>query len=103
MDIEIIVEGGKELSEWYPRHYELFEEKVGDMIVKMFPGVGSWIISPRLTARHQEEEQERQQRREQRERVEIKQALVEVLKESEFQEKIRAIRAQDQQVSDVST
>jgi hypothetical protein len=63
MDIEIIIDGGEELREFYPKHYEKFEEKISELITGMFPGVGGWCISPKLTKRHQEQEREQEELR----------------------------------------
>jgi len=52
MEIEIVVEGGEELSEYYPKNYEMFREKIGDLIIEMFPGVDCWWFSSEPIARH---------------------------------------------------
>ena len=87
MDIEIVIKGGVELSEWYPKKYEVFERKINDMIAEMFPGVGGWIISPELTDRHQEEEAAREQIKQK----EFNRTLIKVLAKPEVQEMIRNI------------
>ena len=74
-DIEIIIKGGEELSEFYPKNYEKFEKKIGESIVEMFPGVGCWFISSELTDRHKAEEKEREQKR----KEQFKQTLISVL------------------------
>jgi hypothetical protein len=78
MDIEIIVKGGEELSEWYPKNYEKFEKKISDLISEMFPGVGGWCISPELTDRHQGEKEQREKVRQEH----FKQTLFSVLKKN---------------------
>jgi hypothetical protein len=88
VDIDIIIKGGEELSEFYPKNYEKFEEKISDLISEMFPGVGGWEISPELTDRHQAEKKDREQKRQE----EFKKTLISILKEPELLEKIRAIR-----------
>ena len=91
MDIDIVIKGGQELSEFYPKNYEAFEKEIGNLILKMFPGVGGWCISPRLTERHQAEKEQR----EEAEQEHFKQILIRVLdKHPELQEKIRSIRAE---------
>jgi len=82
MDIEIVIKGGEELSEFYPKNYEVFCKKINELIGEMFPGVGGWWISSVLTDRHQAEKQERERMRDE----EIKNALIEVFKEPEFQD-----------------
>jgi len=77
MDIEIIIKGGEELSEFYPKNYKAFEKKISEMILEMFPGVGGWWISPELTDKHQTEENKRQQIRQQK----YKETLLKVLRE----------------------
>jgi hypothetical protein len=61
MDIDIIIKGGEELSEYYPKNYEAFQEKISDLIVEMFPGVGGWCLSSELTERHQAEKKKREE------------------------------------------
>jgi hypothetical protein len=85
MDIEIIINGGDELMEFYPKNYEKFVEKIGDLILDMFPGVSGWGLSTKPTHRAQEA----QKRREAREQEEFCKTLIEVLKKPEFQEIIR--------------
>ena len=90
MDIDIVIKGGEELSKFYPKNYEAFEKEIGDLILKRFPGVGGWFISPRLTDKHQAEEERREQIRQEK----FKQTLIRVLdKYPEIREKIQAIRA----------
>jgi hypothetical protein len=87
MDIDIVIKGGQELSEFYPKNYEAFEKKISEMIVEMFPGVGGWWISPVLTDRHQAEEEQREKIGQEH----FKQTLIRVLnKYPELLEKIRA-------------
>ena len=87
MDIEIIIKGGEELQELYPKNYEKFNEKISELILEMFPGVGGWCISPRLTERHQAEKEQREQKKQE----EFEKTFFEVLKEPEVQEKIAQI------------
>ena len=87
MDIDIVIKGGQELSEFYPKNYEAFEKEIGNLILKMFPGVGGWCISPRLTDRHQAEKEQR----EKAEQEHFNQILIRVLEEPEIKEKITKI------------
>lgn len=85
MDIDIIIKGGEELSKFYPKNYEKFVEKVGDLILDMFPGVGGWGISSELTDRHKAEEAKREQREQER----FEEMLIRVLESPEGQEILR--------------
>jgi carbohydrate-binding DOMON domain-containing protein len=99
MDIEIIIEGGEELSKMYPKHYEKFLEMIGDIINDLFPGVGGYSVASELTKNHQAEKKEREQLQQQRD----KELLDKILQEPEFKEKIQAIlAAPDQQAPGVS-
>ena len=89
MEIEIVIKGGEELSEYYPKNYEKFQKMIGDNIHDLFPGVGVYSIASELTENHQAEKKEREQLQEQRD----KELLVKILQEPEFHEKIQAIRA----------
>ena len=82
MDIEIIIKGGEELSEFYPKNYERFNEKINELIGEMFPGVGGWIVSPVLTDKHQAEKDEREGLREEQ----VKQALIRIFERPGFKE-----------------
>ena len=86
MDIEIIIKGGEELSEFYPRNYERFNEKINDLITEMFPGVNGWIVSSVLTDRHQAEKDNRERLREE----EFKQTLIRIFEEPGFKEEFWA-------------
>ncbi len=81
MDLEIIIKGGVELQQFYPKKYEAFQEKIEQMIMDTFPGVMGYSIGSEPTAYHQAQ----QQRREDKEEEALKQALIDVFKEPEVQ------------------
>ena len=85
MDIELIIKGGEELEEYYPKNYEAFREKIGDLIIEMFPGVGGWWFSSELTDRHKKEEEKREQMQDKQ----FKRVLTKVFKEPEIQDLLR--------------
>jgi hypothetical protein len=87
IDIDIVIEGGEELEEYYPKNYEAFQEKIGDLIVEMFPGVGGWAFRSELTKDHRVQKQERERLR----KEEFKEALIRVLQEPEFQDELRTV------------
>ena len=82
MDIEIIIKGAVELKEFYPKKYEVFVEQVGELILNAFPGVSGWSIEEEMTRNRYEQEKKRKQMRDE----EITKAIIEVLKEPEFQD-----------------
>jgi hypothetical protein len=86
MEIDIRVKGGIELSKFYPDEYEKFEEKIGDLIIEMFPGVDGFFMGKELTDRHKAEEEKREQIREK----EFKETLIRVLESPEGREILRA-------------
>ena len=90
MDIEIIIKGGEELSEFYPKNYEAFQKKIGELILDAFPGVGGWCFSSKLTDRHQAEEQKREQIRDEN----FKQTLIRVFDKPEFQDKLHKMASE---------
>ena len=85
MDIEIVIKGGVELSEWYPEKYAAFEEKILKMVLDEFPGVSGCHLSSELTPRHAKEEAIREKIKQK----EFNQTLIKVLAKPEVQELIR--------------
>ena len=90
IDIDIIIKGGSELSEMYPKEYERFVEELSEKVMDLFPVVGGCFTGSRLTDRHKAEEEAREKVRDQK----FKTELIEILKEPEIQKKIQEIRAQ---------
>lgn len=85
MDLEIIIKGGVELKEWYPKIYEAFEEKIIKLALDEFPGVGGVFLSSELTPRHAQEEADREKIKQEK----FNQILIKVLTEPELLEQIR--------------
>ena len=81
MDIEIIIKGGEELGEHYPKKFDVVEDKISNMFLDRFPEVTGTIISRELNPMAQLRERKRQEA----ENLKFKNALIEVLKEPEFQ------------------
>jgi len=84
MDIEIVIKGGEELGEHYPKKFDTVEDKISNMFLNRFPEVTGTVISRELSPMAQLRERKWQEA----ENLKFKNALIEVLKEPEFQEKI---------------
>jgi hypothetical protein len=89
MYIEIVIKGGQELSEFYPKKYKVFEKKL-IKLTEMFPypGVDGLGISPQLTDHHQNEKDEREKLRDKR----YEQEILRALDDPEVRKMIRGIR-----------
>jgi len=85
MELEIIIKGGDKLSRYYPKKYEEFEDKVGEMILDFFPGVEGYIFGSEMSHKDRYNEEQRMKKQDEV----FKQHLIEVLEKPEFQEKMR--------------
>jgi hypothetical protein len=86
MDLDIRIVGGIELSKFYPEEFKAFEEKISDMALDAFPGLDGCWVGSELTRQLKAESEKREQMQDEQ----SKRALIEVLKEPEFQEILRA-------------
>ncbi len=86
MEIEIIIKGGEELSKINKKKYYAMGDKIIALVMDGFPQVQGVIISPITNGWTPEKREKALKKQEQK----IKQDLIEILKEPEFLERIKA-------------
>jgi len=81
MEVEVIIKGGDKLSRYYPKKYEEFEDKMGEMILDFFPGVEGYIFGSEMNNEDRAHAEAREKLQEKR----LERDLIEILKKPEMQ------------------